>query len=70
MKLWTAARVKRLRKRLGLSQREFAARLSYSANSKATVSYWETGARAVTRRAYPALDLLDGECPARCRADQ
>jgi len=52
---WTPPRIKRLRKRLGMSQAEFAERMGVR---QATVSDWETGKQVASPMARRLLDRI------------
>lgn len=54
---WTPSRIKQLRKKLGLSQAEFAKRMGVR---QATVSDWETGKQTTSPMARRLLDRITG----------
>ena len=56
---WTPERIRQLRKRLKLSQSEFAERLGYTRYQ--TVSDFERGERPAPRRTILLLDMLEAE---------
>lgn len=53
---WSAARVRALRQKLGLSQERFAARIGTTAG---TVSRWEAGSRKPLRMAQERLAEIE-----------
>ena len=55
---WTAAKIKALRKRLGLTRIEFAVRLGMGYS---TLCNWEQKKAVPDRRHAAALDALDSE---------
>lgn len=57
MDKWTAERIRLLRKKIGLTQRQLAAKLGYS--SYWAVYEWETGRRKPNRRVQMLLTLLE-----------
>lgn len=55
MKKWTSTTIRRLRKKLGLTQEAFARRLD---TSTVTVNRWERGHSVPSRLSTKALDAL------------